>query len=118
MKKVNPSTRSAEPIHTNYPCEACRRQAATCHITVQVTVVSGKSRRQTRAQFWLCENCEKKNRILLTQDALQRVRVAQAMTPTPSWWTEDLAAHPVGADGIRPERSFPCPAIEISPQPA
>lgn len=77
-----------EEKRADYPCEACHRELASHHVTVEVTVFNGHKRTKV-AQFWLCPNCERKNRILLAQDETQRERVARAMTPMPSWWKEE-----------------------------
>lgn len=73
-----------------YYCDSCHRELGEIHVTVEVYITRPKSVRSKVIQFWLCAKCERKNQILLASDDVQRNRVAQALTPTPSWWQQPL----------------------------
>ena len=87
-------------------CDACHREEGRVHVTMELRMANGKSQRVKLVQFWLCEICERKNRILLERDDWTRNRVASALTPMPTWWNEEQTYHPQSTDRQRHRDCF------------
>lgn len=69
----------------NY-CDACGSQSGDLvHVTVQVTLFSDRSQRVKIVQFWLCQECERNNRMLMENSINREGRIARALTPQPAW---------------------------------
>lgn len=64
-------------------CANCKSTEGTKHITVEVTVFGALGERKKVSQFWLCDECERQQRKLLTRDSEQPQRVAQALCTVP-----------------------------------
>ena len=71
-------------MNGNY-CDACMRNKATIHVTMRLELFSVTSKRMKMVQFWLCEECERNNRVFLENRGGLEGRVAKAMTPQPVW---------------------------------
>jgi len=81
-------------------CTACGGPDGHIHVTVDVRLVSERSARSKIAQFWLCDNCDRKMRELFVQQYGREGKVARALTPWPAHWTprEGEQVQPIGAD--------------------
>lgn len=68
-------------------CDSCKVNKAEIHVTMRVELFSTVSKRTKIIHFWLCDDCERKNRLFLEHRYGRESRVARAMTPTPEWQT-------------------------------
>jgi hypothetical protein len=66
-------------------CDACQNNDAVYHVSFTASIFGPKRQKTKRAQFWLCETCERASQQILCRDIFLSRRTAFRFVDNPSF---------------------------------